>query len=481
MIALAVVGLAAGWYATRSFDVKVLVLAGVLPTLGWLQSHLGGIPWSLAVSGLIGLVLIHAVREQPAVASRPAHGLTALVLAYAAVVAAQAFSTDLPSVVTGLRGARLVLEAVSLYFLGAEVARRPDLVRRLVFVVLAGGAVVAAYALKQWLGGFDAAELAHYRQTFPVAIRERRIFSTLPGASALGHHLGLVALLAGAALVVRPRRWLVPSALLAASLVGVLLTGQRGVQVSVFAAGIVVVAIALCRPSFRREGARAGQVVTVLAACVVALVLLTPVQDRRAASEPGRSALESARIKLALLRDGADERSVQLRSERLGQTVAVLLERPLGAGTGLNLLIDPERSARTTFLGSAGFGDGAYQPPVEPLPGEQYYYTLASETGLPGLATWLAISWYGIAAAAGVALRHPDRRTAAVSLAACGYLVIVVLDSFTVDAMTSITVSGWFWLLVGMVGRWSQEDRRQPRRRTPTTLPDPATRLVEAR
>ncbi|MCO8126381.1 O-antigen ligase family protein [Acidimicrobiia bacterium EGI L10123] len=459
MTVLAVLALATGWYVTRSFDTKVLVLVAVLPFLGWLQAHAAGVPWSLAVTGLIALLLLHAVRERPASTGRGAHGLTALVLGYGAVVAAQAFSTDLPSVLTGLRGARLVVEALALYFIGAEVARRPVLVRRLVQVVLAGGALVGAYAIKQWLAGFDAAEIAHYRRTFPIAIRERRIFSTLPGASALGHHLGLVALMSGAALLVRPRRWVVPSALLATSLLGVLLTGQRGVQLSVFAAGLAVVAVALCRPAFRREGARAGQVVTVLATAVIALVLLTPVQDRRAASEPDRSAFDSARIKLALLRDGADESSARLRTERLGQTVDALLERPFGAGTGLNLLVDPERSARSTFLGQAGFGDETYRLPLDPLPGESYYYTLASETGLPGLAGWLAISWFGIASAAGIALRHPDRTKAAVALAACGYLVIVVVDSFTVDAMSSITVSGWFWLLVGMVGRWAHEDR----------------------
>ncbi len=459
MTVLAVLALAAGWYVSRSFGTKVLVLVTVLPFLGWLQAHVPGVPWSLAVTGLIAVLLLHAVQERPATTGRGAHGLTALVLGYGAVVAAQAFSTDLPSVLTGLRGARLVLEALALYFVGAEVARRPVLVRRLVHVVLAGGAIVGAYAIKQWLAGFDAAEIAHYRRTFPIAIRERRIFSTLPGASALGHHLGLVALLAGATLLVRPRRWVLPSALLATSLVGVLLTGQRGVQLSVFAAGVTVVAVALCRPSFRREGARAGQVVTVLATVVVALVLLTPVQDRSAASEPGRSAFDSARIKLALLRDGADETSARLRTERLGQTVDALVERPFGAGTGLNLLLDPERSERSSFLGETGFGDETYQPPLEPLPGEFYYYTLASETGLPGLAAWLAISWFGIVSAAGIALRHPDRTKAAVALAACGYLVIIVVDSFAVDAMSSITVSGWFWLLVGIVGRWAHEDR----------------------
>lgn len=449
------------WFVTRTFDLKVLVLAGALPFEGWAQAHLPSVPWSMVVSGLVAIVALAAVRERPAPSpDGAAFGLTAVVLAFAAVAAAQSFSPDLPSVVVGLRGARLVLEPVIFYFIGAEVARRPPLLRRLLIVVAATGAVVAVYALKQWLLGYDGREIALYRRTFPVALRERRIFSTMPGASALGHELGLVSLVAGAWLFKRGRWWPIAAALLGSALVGVLLTGQRGVQLAVIAAGTAGVTLALLRPASRAHGARAAQLLTVVVGLTIGLALATPVQDRRHASSPSGSALSSARIKLALLRKGGQETSAGLREQRLNETAWSLTVRPLGAGTGLNLLVDPSRSRRTTFLGDAGLR-GTATAPVAPRPGELYFYTLASELGIPGLALWCALALYGLAAGAAVALRHPDPVKATIALVACGYVVLVVADSFSVDAMTALPVAAWFWLFLGIVGRWVHEVRER--------------------
>jgi hypothetical protein len=162
---------------------------------------------------------------------------------------------------------------------------------------------------------------------------------------------------------------------------------------------------------------------------------------------------------LALLKEGSAESSFQLRNERMTEVGHALATAPFGVGTGLNLLLDRNRSDHSTVLGAAGFGGPDYQPRLPPVPGELYYYNLASELGLPGLVLWSALALFGIVTAGGVALRHPDREKAAFALVAMAYLLLIVIDSFTVDAMTTIQVSAWFWLLLGAVGRWGQEDR----------------------
>jgi hypothetical protein len=56
-----------------------------------------------------------------------------------------------------------------------------------------------------------------------------------------------------------------------------------------------------------------------------------------------------------------------------------------------------------------------------------------------------------------VFLRDADRDRARWGFVGVVYLVVVVADGFTVDAMSSLEVAAWFWLLVGMVGRWRVE------------------------
>jgi hypothetical protein len=442
------------------FDATLLTLVAVVPFLGWLSSHFPGVPWTIVPTALLVLLAFQALSLPPAGGrTRPAYGLTAVVMVYLTVAAAQAFSPGLPSVVAGLRGLRIVAEPMILFFAGSEVARRPELRRRLVRVLLVSGAVVLAYGFKQWLGGFDVAERIFFRHTFPVALRERRIFSTLLGATALGNFAAVVAFMAVADMMRQRRLRIGHAVIVVAAAFALFLTGQRGVQLAVVAAGVAVVAVVLLRPGTRHMAARAGQVLTVVFAVLLAVAIITPVQDRRQASAGGQSALDAARIKLALLKQGSQETSFQLRQDRLGQVGHALDVAPLGVGTGLNLLLDPARSSRSTLLGDAGFGSADYQPRLPAIPGELYYYNLASELGLPGLMLFAALSLFGILTAAGVALRHPDREKAAFATAALGILLVIVVDCFTVDAMTTIEVSAYFWLLLGVVGRWAQEDR----------------------
>ena len=80
-----------------------------------------------------------------------------------------------------------------------------------------------------------------------------------------------------------------------------------------------------------------------------------------------------------------------------------------------------------------------------------FYYNLAF------LA--ISIALFGLATAAGIALRHPDREKAAFAAATFGVLLVILIDCLTVDAMTTIEVSAYFWMLLGVVGCWGQEDR----------------------
>ena len=88
------------------------------------------------------------------------------------------------------------------------------------------------------------------------------------------------------------------------------------------------------------------------------------------------------------------------------------------------------------------------------IPGELYYYTLGSELGVLGLALWLAIALIGLVFACRVALRSTDSGASLVALAAAAMIVVILVDSFAVDAMSSAEVAAYFWLLLGMVARW---------------------------
>src|SRR5204863_3550061 len=101
---------------------------------------------------------------------------------------------------------------------------------------------------EEWLFGFDGAERSYFRHTFPIAVRERRLTATLPGATALGVYVTLVALVL-LSRVVRHRghaaRWVL---LGAAAMFVLFLTGQRGIQIAGLGAGLALVVVALLRP-----------------------------------------------------------------------------------------------------------------------------------------------------------------------------------------------------------------------------------------
>lgn len=464
--AVAVLGaLGAVWLLSQSFATRLTVYLAVLPFLTWAQIHVPFRGWSLVGTGLLVITVVGAAGVAPGARrdrQRPAVGLTVLVLLYAAVAVVGAANPGLPSLTLGVRGARLFIEPLLLYFVGAEVAREPQLWRRVRAVIVVTGVIVAAYALKQALFGFDHAELAYYRANFSEAASEARVSGTMAGATDLGNYMALVGFIAVGHVLHRGRRALAAVVLAGVCTFDAMVTGQRGVMIAAGVAVIVVVALGLARRSTRSRGARFGQVVTLLAAVLAAVLIVTPVQNRRVIREQHTDALHSALIKLALLKQPSQDTSLTLRQHRLAQTRDALLSEPFGAGAGLNLMLKPGRSGHTTALGSAGFGGPTYRPPLPPLPGELYFYTVASELGVPGLALFLAIAVFGMVTAVGVAVRHPDREKAALGMAAAGFIVFVLVDAFTVDVLASTEVAAYYWLLVGMVGRWGQEDRVAP-------------------
>jgi hypothetical protein len=447
----------------QPFATRLTVYLVTLPFLTWLQIHVPFKGWSLVSSAVLVATALAAVGTRTARRRgdtyRPAYGLTAVVLLYVALVVVEVANPGLPSVTLGLRGARLVLEPLLMFFIGAEVATRPALIKRVVSIVLVTGAIVAAYGLKQGLFGFDARETAFYRHNFAVSLREQRIFSTMAGATVFGNYMALVAFLAIARFASGSRRWVALSALGLTAAFDMLLTGQRGVIIAALPSAGLVIFLGLLRRSTRWRMARVAQVTTLVVAALVALLLITPVQNRRVIRQHHTTPLAAATVKLAELKAPNQDTSVGLRVHRLAQMRQALETVPLGAGDGLNLLISPQRSAQSSVLGVTGFGGSDYQPPVAPIPGELYYYTLSSELGLVGLALFLGLALFGLVTAAGIAVRHPDPRKAAIGLATAGFIVFVLVDSFTVDAMTTTQVASYFWLLIGLVGRWAQQDR----------------------
>lgn len=443
-----------------SFETKVITYVVALPLVTWCDIHFSSKAWSAIPTAILVLATLQAIGLRPTTERiRPATGLTAVVFAYGGLAAIQAFNPLLPSTTLGLRGARLIVEPLLLYFVGIEVARRPALLRRLVITILAVGALVALYALRQSIVGFDAEESRFYRQNFAISFRESRVAGTMAGATVLGHHVALVAFLAIGVMANRAlRTWLLTPLAVLCGFVA-LLTGQRGVLVSGAVALPVVLAIGILRWESRTRMARVGRAAAIAVALIVALAVSTPVQDRRLARAEGTSAYEAAKIKLAQLKSGGDETSLQLRVDRMQQLVDATHEVPLGAGSGLNLLVDTAGVSRRSILGDAGLGATGYRPPVPPIPGELYWYTVASELGVVGLALYLALGLFAVVTAAGVAIRTAYPMRAAVATAAAGYLVFTLVDGASADAMTSQQVASYFWLLVGVVGAWAQSDR----------------------
>lgn len=462
---LAVGGVGGLWLLVQSFATRLTVYLLFLPFLTYLQIHLPSKEWTLVPTALVLLTAAVAIglppRQDGRGLSRPAKGLTIVVLLYLGLAAAEAFNPYLPSLTLGVRGARLVIEPMLLYFIGAEVARRPELTSRVIKILIGTGAVVAAYGLKQAFFGFDHREVVYYIANFQdVTLHEQRVFSTMAGASVFGNYMGLVAFLCVGLIINGSRRVVALSVLLAVCGLDMMVTGQRGVIVGALGGMVVTATMALVRRSSRRRGVRMAQALTLLVGAFVGLVVITPVQPRNTLLQHKESAFQAARLKLALLKQPSNDASIANRESRLQELGSALEKVPLGAGTGLNLLVGGTAKASNQFLlGASGYGGAGYQPPVPPIPGELYFYNLGSEMGLPGLALFGAILLFGLIASVGVGVRHPDRRKSTIAICAAGFMTLVLIDSFTVDSMTAVQVASYFWLFLGMVGRWAQEDR----------------------
>lgn len=458
-------GLFGLWLLVQPFATRLTVYLLVLPVLTWLQIHLPTKEWTLVPTALVLLTAAAAIgvpqHYEGGRFPRPAKGLTIIVVLYAGLAAVEAFNPDLPSVTLGIRGARLVVEPLLMYFIGAEVARRPQLTGRVIKLLIGTGVVVAAYGLKQAFFGFDRQEALYYVANYQdVTLHEQRVFSTMAGASVFGNYMGLIAFLCVGLIINGSRRVISLTILLGVCGVDMMVTGQRGVIVGALGGTLVTGGMALIRRTTRRRGVRMAQALTLLVAVLVGIVVTTPVQARNTLLTHHESAFQAAKLKLALLKEPDQDSSIADREMRLRQLGSALEKVPLGAGSGLNLLVGgTAKASNEDLLGASGYGGAGYQPPVPPIPDELYFYNVGSEDGLLGLVLFCVILLVGLIASVGIGVRHPDPRKAAVAFGAAGFLTLVLIDSFTVDSMTAVQVASYFWLLVGMVGRWSQEDR----------------------
>lgn len=468
---LAVAALGGVWLLLQPFTTRVTIYLLVLPFVTYLQIHVPFQGWSLVPTAVLLLTAAAAIGvPNRSGRSRPAKGLTVVVLLYGGLALVEAFNPDLPSLTLGLRGARLVVEPMLLYFIGAEVARRPDLTSRVIKLLVVTGAVVAVYGLKQAVFGFDHREALFYISNLQdVTLHEQRVFSTMAGASVFGNYMGLVAFLCVGLIVNGSRRVTALSVLLVICGFDMLVSGQRGVIVGALFGCVVTGGMALIRRRSRRRGVHMAQALTLLIAVLVGLVIITPVQARSTLRMQHESAFQAARLKLAFLKEPNKDASVKIRELRLHQLGHSLETVPLGAGTGLNLLVGSVAKVKAhSVLGTSGYGGASYVPPVPPIPGELYFYNVGSEMGLPGLSLFSALLIFGLLAAVGVGIRHRDDRKATLAFCAAGFMALVLVDSFTVDSMTANQVASYFWLFIGIVGRWAHEDR----------LPGPAQRSV---
>ena len=462
---LAFVAVGGLWLLLQSFATRLTIYLLVLPFITYLQIHAPFRDWSLVPTAILLLTAAVAIGLRPDELelrrSRPARGLTIVVLVYGGLAIVEAFNPHLPSLTLGLRGARIFVEPMLLYFIGSEVARRPELTARILKILIGTGVVVAAYGLKQAFFGFDHREVLYYVQNVQgVTLHEQRVFSTMAGATVFGTYMGMVAFLCVGLIVNGSRRVVSLGVLIAVCGLDMLVTGQRGVIVGAFVGIVVIAAMALLRRNTRRRGVRVAQALTVLVAILVGMVVITPVQPRTRLLTHKESAFQAARLKLANLKAPNKDASIANRELRVRQLGSALEKVPLGAGSGLNLLVGGANKAAThTVLGSSGYGGPGYQPPVPPIPDELYYYNVGSELGLPGLSLFSAILLFGLVAAVGIGVRHPDRRKSTVAFCAAGFMVLLLVDSFTVDSLTATQVASYFWLFIGVIGRWSQEDR----------------------
>jgi hypothetical protein len=365
--------------------------------------------------------------------------LTGWVLLFVGVVLVQVANPDAPGVEAVLGGIRQHVEFVPLFFLGYFFIRSQRRVHSLLVLMLIVATIngLVSYAqstltldevaalgpgYRDRVLGENAFEGAARRYTDDDGIVRVRPFG-LGSDSGFGGLLGLIALPGAFALLANARQWRY-RLLVALGGSGVLLAIMTSQSRSAVAGSVLALAAYLMLTITRRTALSAATAVAAAAVVAVAVAVALPSGVQAGAFDRYRS-ISPARV----LSETSDYRSGTLAVVR-----DYALDYPLGAGLG-----------RTGPAAASGSTD-----PGPRLNAETEMTFLQTETGLPGVALFLAFSVF-VSIILGTRVRRIVERDQHRALAALAAPLITILCLWPIQ-VTSATApySPFFWCVAGI-------------------------------
>jgi hypothetical protein len=375
--------------------------------------------------------------------------LSAWVVAFVALVLAEALNPNTHGLLKALGGFRQQLEWVPFFFFGYALLRTKERFRKLLLVLgviaLANG-VVSTYQtrlspgqLASWGPGykelvFGSVEAGKgtgltgrtYSSEGVARIRPPGLGTDAGFAGGVGVIAlpGLLALLAAGRV---RRRWLVVVLCLGA-LVGVA-TGLGRLQV----VGAVIAIIVFAGLSF----SAGKRVKKALAALLGVLILAVPVGVVLVSVEAKGTFSRYSTISPENVASSKDKKTSSLK-----HIPALLEAAPFGVGLA-------------TAGAAAGFG-GKQTELLEGhgVSAETQYNFIADELGLPGLLLWVALSFRLITLGLRRLRRVPDVELRLYLAALLSVLIAMAIMGFSGPTMSSAAFGPFFWFTAGVFGYW---------------------------
>ena len=351
-----------------------------------------------------------------------------LLVAFLAVeVLSTLFSRD-PSTALGAVG-RFVSEGLLLFFLVTNVVRTRAMLRRVVWaVVVTGGVLGALTAYQQYLGSKEDEYLGFAQRIGIVtigSINELRPSGPIFGdPNSYAEFMLMLVPLAFALFMLTERRFLRLLAVAAGALVlvGVLLTYSRG---AALAFGVVFCIAVLLGHVRLRWG-------LAMAAVLVVVVASVPSYQERLTSLTAVSHITAP--------NSRTDTSITGRATEMLAAALMFADHPIvGVGPGLYPSYYSEYARRVP-----------YYIDTQPRKPHDRYLGIAAETGIAGLAVFLAIlvvTLHGLSVARRAALgRHAD-----LAWLAAGLMLAVVGNAVT-GLFLHLAYQRYFWLLFALAG-----------------------------
>ncbi|MFI4977193.1 MAG: hypothetical protein ACHQC8_00725 [Solirubrobacterales bacterium] len=443
-------------------EVTVALLGVYLGMLnGPIKLSLGGreltaaIPNILILAVCLGAVMRIVVRRER-VRMPP---LSGWVVAFVGIVLIEAFNPNTSGILHILGGFRQQLQWVPFFFFGYVLMRSKKRFRQVFLIV--GVAALANGVVSAYQSGLSPAQLASWGQGYHTLIYPTtgtgRTFSSegegrvrppaLGSEAGAGGGVGVLALPFALALLATAsrwrRRWV--AVLLCLGAIVAIATGLGRLQV--VGAGIGVIAFAALASVARQR------VMRVVGALLAILILTVP----------------TGLFLVSVLRKGTLKRyeSISVTSSSttlhkrnaLALVVPVLEAQPFGLGLGTEGPVGAFGGKNASVL---GIGEGT-------SPETQFNF-IANELGAPGLAVWVALSFYLMALVAFAMRRVRDPDLAIYLAAAFAPFYALFIEGSSGPLSNSASAGPYFWFAIGIAAYWLAG----PGRRSPLMAPAPS-------